>query len=298
MVFFVIFLIVLVCHQSLCYQNWNPRGNSGSNHDFDSDYNNRVVFPDTDDDYYPTWWQQSTTRRPIPTNNFQSCVSSCPVTPYNPVCGTDDVTYQNIDRLKCVARCGHNIQVKKWSACETKEDSRSNLQSCIKKCPTTPEYLPVCGTDNVTYNNIGRLYCAQNCGARVQLKRSAPCPRDDTTTTERSVDFIRKCISDCPSTTEYNPVCGSDGVTYSNMGKLQCVQGCGVDVTVRSHTSCFLLNTTPAPQTTTINVPFPSMTTPPTDFIIPQDLLDQVFNNPLAHDNDEVPKIDPRFDIH
>lgn len=36
---------------------------------------------------------------------------------------------------------------------------------CITACPVTSEYNPVCGSDRVTYNNPGRLACANMCGA-------------------------------------------------------------------------------------------------------------------------------------
>lgn len=35
---------------------------------------------------------------------------------------------------------------------------------CVRNCPTTPEYNPVCGSDRVTYNNPGHLHCEQQCG--------------------------------------------------------------------------------------------------------------------------------------
>lgn len=36
--------------------------------------------------------------------------------------------------------------------------------ACMQSCPSTMEYNPVCGTDNVNYHNGGRLSCAQRCG--------------------------------------------------------------------------------------------------------------------------------------
>ncbi|CAK1555407.1 unnamed protein product [Leptosia nina] len=304
MSFLVVILAVLKCHGSLSHQNWrNPQeSNWHYRHDYDNlEDENKIVFPEHDDDYYPTGWEYTTTtRRPPNDNNIQSCVSSCPVTSFNPVCGTNDVTYQNIDQLRCAFRCGLDIRVKQWSACNMDTESRRNiLQACMNRCPVTPEYLPVCGTDNITYNNIGKLYCAQNCGVQVQLKRRAPCPTmpSDLPTTERNFDRISKCILDCPGTSEYNPVCGTDGVTYTNEGKLQCARDCGVDVSIRGRTSCFLLSSvtrsTPTTETTS-DFPFPSMTTQATNFTVPQHILDIIFTSP-SDDDDYLP-IDPRRD--
>lgn len=36
--------------------------------------------------------------------------------------------------------------------------------ACLAGCNATPQYNPVCGSDRVTYNNMGRLRCANQCG--------------------------------------------------------------------------------------------------------------------------------------
>ncbi|XP_063362792.1 mucin-2-like [Cydia amplana] len=59
----------------------------------------------------------------------------------------------------------------------TTDRSLLDLVICIRACPTTSEYNPVCGTNNVTYNNPGALQCARNCGINVGVARQAPCPR-------------------------------------------------------------------------------------------------------------------------
>ncbi|CAH2046957.1 unnamed protein product, partial [Iphiclides podalirius] len=64
----------------------------------------------------------------------------------------------------------------------TPADSDPAVQDCIRSCPVTAEYNPVCGTNSVTYPNPGRLMCAQACGVSVNLLRSSPCPSTTTAT--------------------------------------------------------------------------------------------------------------------
>lgn len=72
----------------------------------------------------------------------------------------------------------------------------------------------------------------------IPLTTTTPNPEVETTTVEE--EFItlspemEACIESCLSTPEYNPVCGSNGVTYNNEGKLFCAASCGV-----SKLSCF-----------------------------------------------------------
>ncbi|XP_037034572.1 uncharacterized protein LOC119073291 [Bradysia coprophila] len=47
------------------------------------------------------------------------------------------------------------------------------------------------------------------------------------TVTTRSPAY-RQCLANmCPTTNEYNPVCGSDNVNYDNQQKLNCANFCG-----------------------------------------------------------------------
>uniref|UniRef100_A0A0K8T943 Kazal-like domain-containing protein n=2 Tax=Lygus hesperus TaxID=30085 RepID=A0A0K8T943_LYGHE len=50
------------------------------------------------------------------------------------------------------------------------------------------------------------------------------------------VYMIPNC--DCQTTSEYNPVCGSNGVTYQNRQKLECAASCGTDVRLRRSGNC------------------------------------------------------------
>lgn len=59
-----------------------------------------------------------TTTRPTPTTGspaYIQCLSNCPTTSeYNPVCGTDLVTYNNRQRLDCANFCGPRVN-QQWS---------------------------------------------------------------------------------------------------------------------------------------------------------------------------------------
>lgn len=40
------------------------------------------------------------------------------------------------------------------------------ITACIRNCPTTFQYNPICGNDNITYENEGKLNCARKCNRR------------------------------------------------------------------------------------------------------------------------------------
>uniref|UniRef100_A0A1B6MVK4 Kazal-like domain-containing protein n=1 Tax=Graphocephala atropunctata TaxID=36148 RepID=A0A1B6MVK4_9HEMI len=57
-------------------------------------------------------------------------------------------------------------------------------------------------------------------------------PRDPA----NRIVYIVSCP--CKFTYQYNPVCGTDGQTYGNMGVLQCAKQCGTQVDVYLEGAC------------------------------------------------------------
>ncbi|XP_043676457.1 uncharacterized protein LOC122633045 [Vespula pensylvanica] len=51
-------------------------------------------------------------------------------------------------------------------------------ENCINSCLVTQEYNPVCGTDNISYENPGKLNCAVGCGKKISLVSYGRCSAD------------------------------------------------------------------------------------------------------------------------
>ncbi|KAK5649712.1 hypothetical protein RI129_000741 [Pyrocoelia pectoralis] len=154
-----------------------------------------------------------------------SCEQLCKITSqYNPVCGSDDVTYSNPARFQCAQGCGKMFQLPfihnqrhfqdfpsyeydsipfeddvpntrnsdqngfNWNvnrennffttqtpSTTTGAATRTRPSPCEERCPVTPQYSPVCGSNSVTYSNINRFRCAQRCGKGINLAHYGVC---------------------------------------------------------------------------------------------------------------------------
>lgn len=164
----------------------------------------------------------------IPTEEERtsSCEQLCQITSqYNPVCGSDDVTYSNPARFQCAQRCGkmfqlpfihnqrhfHHYPSYEYDSIPFEDDdvlntrntgqngfnrnmnrentffttqapstttgaaTRTRPSTCEQRCPVTPQYSPVCGSNSVTYNNIDRFRCAQRCGKSINIAHYGVC---------------------------------------------------------------------------------------------------------------------------
>ncbi|XP_037296287.1 uncharacterized protein LOC115440834 isoform X2 [Manduca sexta] len=194
------------------------------------------------------------------------CIASCYKSEDNqPICGSDDITYDNPAMLLCVQMCGYDVKVKHISPCRQVNNytnnnpsiSNGNDQTVNPLSPavqismnTFMDIIELCMTMNVSSNQIDyeqycgyniatlqNLLCTQNDNVNQMIITTPTPPPTPTPTTFWQPELVA-CVKVCPHTPEYNPVCGTNGITFENLSILRCVQLCGVSVNIHRASAC------------------------------------------------------------
>lgn len=154
---------------------------------------------------------------------------------YVPICGSDNVTYDNNCVFECEKKNNKGLEALFDGEC----GDRAN-PDMVKEdfCACSREFRPVCSTDNTTYTNDCMMRCKNGVlayyGQCTDAKATTLNPTEDEANTIVGDSQQDDCI--CPDI--YNPICGSNDKTYSNKCEFDCATKLDYKLEIKNEGEC------------------------------------------------------------
>lgn len=153
--------------------------------------------------------------------NIMKCNKMKCIGDYDPVCGSDGVTYESICKFGQISCKNPKLKIVKEGECDAKAPKtpiktkppktpkKSKPPKAPSKCnkPCNKMYKPVCGSDGKTYGNSCSLDRAKCTNKNLKIVKNGKCEAN-------APKLPSNCSGPCPENSK--PVCGSDGKTYGN----------------------------------------------------------------------------------
>ncbi|XP_009902985.2 ovomucoid-like [Dryobates pubescens] len=140
-------------------------------------------------------------------------LAACPRN-YEPVCGTDEVTYPNECSLCTENLRNRDVTKKHDGQCVSQVDCTGYVRSVGGlMMPCTMEYTPICGTDGITYSNKCHFCNAVANGLNLNVRHRGTCSQGSN---NAGIDCSEFSLSNLICPLNFDPLCGSDGKTYGN----------------------------------------------------------------------------------
>lgn len=124
---------------------------------------------------------------------------------YNPLCGSDGRTYSNECEFNCAKKFNRNLEIFKRGECDEINNLSANEEDSACICQMIND--PVCGSDGQTYSTECELNCAKKFNRNLEMFKKGECVE---------VRPVKDEIEINACTFIYQPLCGTDGQTYSN----------------------------------------------------------------------------------
>ncbi|XP_023717614.1 serine protease inhibitor dipetalogastin isoform X3 [Cryptotermes secundus] len=155
------------------------------------------------------------------------CLEAAKNTTYDPLCASNNQTFQNFMTFRCFVRYFdvHGLTVRR-GACSTNPEPDHCVLSFVV-------WRQVCGADNVTYSSVWEMLCeAQRQNKHITVKKDGLCwNRDSSAIICKGSKYTRHNGNE-------DPVCASNGVTYASYSEVACLQIYNHDIRILHDGPC------------------------------------------------------------